>query len=150
MDQTAVVELAKNLLIVVGSLMQQPTPIEPPEVRVLPAAQIERMVCKGPCRIKAFFVPGEGIYLSDALDLEKDAMSQSILLHELVHFVQNTTGAFDAAAANCEAWYAQELEAYEVQNAFLRRNGLRLMWMDRLPKGMCTKDAAPDAASEAR
>lgn len=93
---------------------------------------------RGACTLKAFYTPEQGVIVSDQLDFTKNIMAQSILLHELVHYTQNVRGAFDAEGLDCNAWYDQELEAYEVQNAYLRRfGGQRLMWMDRLPKEMC-------------
>jgi hypothetical protein len=137
-DNGALLELARNLLLFIASASQQPAPQTLPAIQVLPVAEIQRLVCEGPCTLKAFYTPERGVIVSDQLDFAKNIMAQSILLHELVHYVQKSRGAFDATGLDCGAWYDQELEAYEIQNAYLRRfGGQQLMWMDRLPKEMC-------------
>ncbi|MEO6023168.1 MAG: DUF6647 family protein [Burkholderiales bacterium] len=138
MDKSALMELAQALLLTIGALTGKPMPETLPEIRILPAAVMQERACRDPCRIKAFYIPHEGVYLSDALNIKNDVHAKSILLHELMHFVQNARGSFDPGGIDCDRWYDQEMEAYEVQNAFLRRYGeQRLMWVDRLPKDLC-------------
>lgn len=46
-------------------------------------------------------------------------MIRSILLHELVHHLQKTTGKFEVVASFCSRRIFEELEAYEIQNRYL-------------------------------
>lgn len=48
-------------------------------------------------------------------------MIRSILLHELVHHLQKTTGKFEVVASFCSRRIFEELEAYEIQNRYLSR-----------------------------
>jgi Mlc titration factor MtfA (ptsG expression regulator) len=57
--------------------------------------------------------------VDEALDIQNDAFDRSILLHELVHHLQKTTGKFDALPNFCMRRNAQEREAYEIQNRYL-------------------------------
>ena len=149
MDKSLLVELAQALLLTIGALTGKPVPETLPEIYILPAAVMQERACKGPCRIKAFYVPEEGVYLSDALDIKNDVDAKSILLHELVHYIQSARGAFDASGIDCDRWYDQEMEAYEVQNAFLRRySEQRMMWIDRLPKDLCRNRPNSDAGEK--
>ena len=146
MDKSALIELAQALQLTIGALTGKPVPDSLPEIRTLPAAVMQERACRGPCRIKAFYIPAEGVYLSESLDIKNDVDAKSILLHELVHYVQNAQGSFDAGGVDCDRWYDQEMEAYEVQNAFLRRYGeQRMMWVDRLPKDLCRNRSVPES-----
>jgi hypothetical protein len=88
-----------------------------------------------PCPVIGFaMLPGQGALrsqagayfpLTGAIELAPDldlagAYGQSFLLHELVHAAQYASGA--DRTAPCPA--ALEAEAYRVQAAFLRENGL--------------------------
>ena len=72
-----------------------------------------------PCRARAFFAPGEGIFLDASLDLKGDFYERSILVHELVHFLQHASGRFDAEKGPCARHSAEETEAYDIQNKYL-------------------------------
>ena len=80
--------------------------------------------------------------MDEALDIENNTYDRSILLHELVHHLQKTTGKFDAVPNFCNRRNAQEREAYEIQNRYLsgqsvsRRAFVTGWW------GKCTDDEA--------
>lgn len=90
-----------------------------PEVHVIPQAVIAELVCKGPCRIQAFYHPDFGVFIDEKLDLRSDAFARSIVLHELVHHAQDVNGKFGAMPSECDRRSAAESEAYEIQNRFL-------------------------------
>jgi len=82
----------------------------------------EEMVCNAKCAALAVYRPGEGIYLDDSLKPETDLFARSILLHELVHYVQDMSGEH-ADMRPCMRWYQREQEAYAIQKIFLGMAG---------------------------
>ena len=80
------------------------------------------------------YMPGKGIFVSDAIGPLENAFTRSVLLHELVHHVQFVSGRFDIIADTCDRWYPKEREAYQVQNAYLQQEGeSRRFLLDSLP-----------------
>ena len=66
-----------------------------PRVSLVPHAVLAAHACRDSCpRVKAAYVPGEGIYVENTLDPEHRIFDRSILFHELVHFVQEQIGEF--------------------------------------------------------
>lgn len=97
-----------------------------PEVTLLPPMrsathqELEDRVCKKRCAIKAAYFPEEGILLDESLELDRSALDRSIVLHELVHYLQERSGRY-ADLTPCKRWYAREDEAYWVQQVYLKR-----------------------------
>jgi hypothetical protein len=75
--------------------------------------------------VRAFYLKGEGVFIEQSLDFRADVKARAILLHELVHHVQILSARFDSLSA-CEAWYAREQEAYQIQNEYLRAEGAQV------------------------
>jgi hypothetical protein len=118
-----------------------PSPVVLPEVHALTQPEIQRRLCEGrPCRVKAYYHPDSGIIVDESLDLQNDAFDRSILLHELVHHLQKTTGKFEIITSFCSRRISEEIEAYEIQNRYLSeihspRRALVMGWT-----GKCTDD----------
>jgi hypothetical protein len=111
-------ELVDSLLDTIVKLSDYKKPSATPRVSKVSRAEIERTVCNGPCPVKAWHVPGEGIFLDDSLMPETNLVHRSILFHELVHYLQEANGA-DASMDECERWLHREREAYGLQNQYL-------------------------------
>ena len=111
---------------------------KPDDSRFFPKPlEIQQMICKGNCGIKAFYLPDKGVFVSNAIGPLEDAFARSVVLHELVHHLQHVTGKFDMVADTCDRWYSKEREAYEIQNAYQQREGEpRRFLLDSLPH-MC-------------
>ncbi len=119
MDKSWLADLVIQLYAAVQVITGYPAPETLPEVRQLPHTEIERMVCLGPCQIRAFYHPEFGVVVDESFNLKSNLYHQSILLHELVHHAQHVTGRFDNLRSACHARSASEGEAYEVQNRYL-------------------------------
>ena len=117
-DGTALSKLVGELLIAIHALTGHPLPARVPEVAFLPHAVLEQQVCGRPCAVYGWFPPGDTIYLDQRLDPLEDVYARGILLHELVHFLQQEEGAF-APPTSCQAWVEREREAFEVQLRWL-------------------------------
>jgi hypothetical protein len=122
-DQSALVSLMVELFTAIRLVSAYPAPAVLPEVHALPQIEIQRRLCDSrPCRIKAFYHPDWGVIVDEMLDVHNDPFDRSILLHELVHHLQKTTGKFEIASF-CSRRIAEELEAYEIQNRYLSEIG---------------------------
>jgi hypothetical protein len=115
-------ELLPALVSALDQLSKYRRPVALPEIIRVPHARIEELVCKAKCAALAVYRPGEGIYLDDSLKPETDLFARSVLLHELVHYVQDMSGAH-ADMKPCMRWYHREQEAYAVQKIFLGMSG---------------------------
>ncbi len=99
-----------------------------PPIIALPAAQLSETACRGrqtaDCEnIVAAFEPDDYlIYARNTLDFE-NAADNSYLVHELVHVLQWRSEG-DAIFETCERALRTERDAYRVQNAYLKREGL--------------------------
>jgi len=114
-------ELFSVLLSWAVTLSGYPTPDHPPTVARVSHAEIERLACDGqPCNVLGWHPPGDVVYLDSRLDLAGDIYADSILVHEMVHFLQEQSGAFEAG---CHAAIGAERQAYAVQREFLVRYG---------------------------
>jgi hypothetical protein len=144
LDHSALNSLMVELFTAIRLLSAYPAPAVLPEVHSLPQSEIQRRLCDNrPCRIKAFYHPDWGVMVDDTLDIHNDPFDRSILLHELVHHLQKTTGKFEVFASFCSRRISEELEAYEIQNRYLSeihasRRALVMGW-----SGKCTDDDGP-------
>jgi hypothetical protein len=123
MTDRSIAQLMMELFTAIKLLSGYPVPATLPELHREPPARLEARVCQqAGCRVKAFYLKGEGIYIDEGLDFENNLQARSILLHELVHHVQGASGKF-GTLSDCVAWYAREQEAYQIQNRYLAAEG---------------------------
>jgi hypothetical protein len=104
------------------TLSGYPHPGECPEVQVEDRKFFVQNVCSGgPCRAVGWY-PSEGhtVYVHERLDLDTNLVHKSILLHELVHYLQWLNGK---PLETCEDFARAEREAYNVQRNFLVAHG---------------------------
>ena len=114
--------LVESLLGTIAKLSKYSKPNGRPLIFKVSRSEIERTMCRVPCPVKAWHVPGEGIFLDDSLTPETNLVHRSILLHELVHYLQEVN-AEGASMDECERWLHREREAYRLQNQFLAQVG---------------------------
>jgi hypothetical protein len=141
MDQSALASLMVELFTAIKLVSGYPSPATLPEVHLISEAEMQQRICAGkPCRVKAYYHPDQGVYVNEGMDVINDPFDRSILLHELVHHLQKTTGKFDAMPTVCYRRNAQELEAYEIQNRYLSeqrasRRAVAMGWSGRCDDG---------------
>lgn len=142
-------ELVTELLIVVQALTGYGAPASAPDVAFVPAAEIQEAACSGPCQVYGWFPPGKTIYLDDRLDPLNDLRARGILVHELVHYLQEEHAAFGDGAP-CWNWARREREAYLVQGRWLARQAtttLMTMGFGPPPWTLACRDAPEEAPS---
>ncbi len=143
MDVASLQSLISSLLLNISALSGYPIPAELPKVSLIPASEIQQRVCNKPCRARAFYLQGEGIFVDSSLDFKASMYDQSILVHELVHAMQHTNGRFDHEGTGCARYEAEEVEAYDIQNKFLSQTEDPRRFAFLAPPGVCI-DAPPD------
>jgi hypothetical protein len=119
MDSATLAGLMADLFTAIQAVSGHAIPAQMPEVHRVPQVVIQEKFCQGPCRVRAAYHPDWGVYLDERLDLERDPFDRSVLLHELVHHVQATSGHYDGEPDSCERATLEEREAYDIQNRYL-------------------------------
>src|SRR5690606_29047112 len=119
MDAAALQALVLKLLLAIQTLSGYAPPEAPPEVLFLPPEELQQRACNGRCAVFGWFPPGRIIYLEDRLDPVGDLRARAVLLHELVHFLQQENGAYEGPAT-CRTWLAREREAVDLEWRWLK------------------------------
>jgi len=110
--------LVSSLLSAIDQLSKYPRPAFAPEIFHVSQERLQELACISTCGVKATYQPGEGIFLDERLKPETSLFDRSVLLHELVHYVQELNHE-RGDARPCERWYYREIEAYAIQKTFL-------------------------------
>jgi len=111
-------KLVRQMYVVLDRLTRYRVPKVYPEIYRVPHAELENYVCGTHCAVKAWYKTGDGIYLDESLKPETSIFDRSILLHELVHFLQDRSGEY-VSMDDCNRWFHREVDAYTVQNRYL-------------------------------
>lgn len=124
MDVSSLTSLLVELFTAIRLLSGYPSPDVLPQIHRVSVAEMQQKICGGrACSVRAFYHPEWGVYVDEALDIQNNAFDRSILVHELVHHLQNTTGRFESMSNFCIRRNAEELEAYGIQNSYLADQG---------------------------
>lgn len=95
-------------------------PVKAPDLHVVPRAQLcERAGLPAACALRGLSAPDGAVYLDDALDFS-EPVDASILLHELVHYVDFMRSG---PVKNCADWMDRERRAYRIQLIALEKVG---------------------------
>jgi len=114
-------ELVSVLMAWAVQLSGYPAPSQLPEVVLVQHQRLVDEACGGQaCKVQGWLPPGDRIYLDDRLDPVGNTMDSSVLLHELVHYLQRESGRF---GSECSAAIDKEREAYATQRSFLAAYG---------------------------
>lgn len=137
-------ELCAVLLSWAVNLSGYPRPAICPSIVVVEHAYLVQRACSGrKCDVLGWY-PGHGhnIYLDARLapNVERNLHANSILLHELVHYLQWLNGKF--YDFDCEAALWAERQAYAVQRAYTVQLGTYMPTGQALPSFNCGSMAA--------
>ena len=113
-------ELIRDLTLEAAAITGLPLPMQLPPVILADQDTVARYACQGKCEALGAFHPTYGIAIVRHLDPLKNDLTRSILLHELVHFLQHENKLF-AGVNDCIRWLKREAHAYAAQNKFLRK-----------------------------
>ena len=93
-------------------------PAEPPEIRFEQHAFFVENVCGGhECRVVGWYNDADVVYIDQQYRNDEGEFASSLLVHELTHFLQHKSGAFESLS--CDDSIAREREAYRVQNDYI-------------------------------
>lgn len=115
-------EIIAGLLLFIQSQVGLFNTIEPPHIEFLQAVEIAELACEQQCGdIKGWTPPGSTVYLNQNLGITQNMFDRSIILHELVHYVQYKYQLTNMAT-DCLTWKAREAQAYQLQFLWLQEH----------------------------
>ena len=116
-------QLLKILLSWAVTLSSYSAPDQPPTVVYKPESYFHEHACGGrPCSILAWYDNNGAIFMDKRLQQQTDVMTRSMLVHEMVHYLQDLSGRYDNSS--CEDHARREREAYAIQREYgIRASG---------------------------
>lgn len=132
-DPLALKALVVQLLLAIQGLSGYSAPDQPPSVAFQPPEVLQQQACGAPCNVLGWFPPGRTIYLDDRLDPLNDLRARGILVHELVHFLQQEQNGVPTGSP-CAVWLAREREAFDIQLRWLTNQRAPLSAFSRFGK----------------
>lgn len=150
---TRLAQIVADLLLFAQAFTGYAPAEKPPEIVFLEQTELQRQACLNPCEVFGWYPYGDKIYLDTRLDPVRNLKARGVLLHELVHYLQQRNSAFTEESA-CLNWAKREQEAYRVQGAWLAQNNIvaTLYSRARPPwRGICNNEqqdnsTAPDSS----
>jgi len=102
-------------------LTSYPHPEVSPALEYRPHEFFVENVCLGhkKCSVAGWYDDNGTIFLDERVKGQYDAMTRSLIVHELVHYLQDLSGKFDAES--CDDHNRREREAYSVQRQYLNK-----------------------------
>ena len=149
-------DLYATLLSWAVTLSGYPAPAEAPIVVPKPHAFFVENACnRQECKVLGWYAGGRNLYLDETLDPEDSLFASSIVVHEMVHYLQAVArggallangAAFDSGPS-CQQSVHWEFEAYAVQREYILRYGTYLPVGGAMRDAHCEDDpaAAPQA-----
>jgi hypothetical protein len=138
--------LAKSLMHDIEYLSRYWASKQLPPISVVTQDELNRVVCKKPCAVRAAYIPDRGVLLTDTLDPINEALDRSILVHELVHFLQEINNRYSDLTP-CKRWFQREHEAYAVQNQYLYRINANRHVGGMLEPSMCKDNPSTEKSN---
>ena len=120
-------ELQATLLSWAVNLSGLPAPDQPPQLRRMPHDYFVQSACHGrECKVLGWFPPGDTVYVDDRLDPQNNLLAASIVVHEMVHYLQFRAAGKASGKGldfSCAQSIALERQAYGAQREFITRYG---------------------------
>lgn len=103
------------------SLSQYSHPGTPPEIEYKQHEFFIEKACDGnkKCDVYAWYNDTGIIYLDSRLENKTDAITRSVVVHELTHYLQDLSGEYKNMDCNLHA--KREREAYSIQRQYLNK-----------------------------
>jgi hypothetical protein len=92
-----------------------------PEILFKPHPFFVDVACHGneKCDVVAWYNNNGTIFLDDRLNGKTDAFTRSVVVHELVHYLQDISGEY--GEMDCNLYAKREREAYSIQKQYLNK-----------------------------
>ncbi|HIF50773.1 MAG TPA: hypothetical protein EYQ42_04465 [Thiotrichaceae bacterium] len=120
-----------NLLTILLSwtvyLSSYPHPGEIPELYYKPHRFFVDNACAGneKCRAAAWYNDQGVIFMDERIKDNTDAVTRSVVVHELVHYLQDLSGEYKDV--DCDLYAKREREAYAIQRQYINKIAGRFM-----------------------
>jgi len=134
MDAGTMKAIVAGLLAWLGSHSDYPLTNQAPAVALVPHSYIEDLACGVRCDVLGVYPDGNVVYVDSALKPETNICARSVILHELVHYLQDRNERFINLPPVIR-WQVREVEAYAYQRRYLRENGIKAADKPRLYLG---------------
>jgi len=116
-------ELIPLIFSTLQRLTRYPLPDQYPTVTYLSSDEQSKLAWESKCTVLGHYQGGLTVYLDDKLKPETNLFDRSVMLHEMVHYLQQLnlpeSKSELAIHEKCVLGYTREREAYAVQEAFL-------------------------------
>lgn len=137
--------LCMHLLAAAAFFAEYEPPDYCPRIELLPAAEIRHYICPGAnCATVGLYIYGQERLLIDDNSKLDDVSTRSVILHELVHFLQDRAG--ETRDRSCHATLLRERVAFWAQEQYLRENGIDATLLHNMQFYSCEEESeASDA-----
>lgn len=123
--------LCVQLLLLASELSGLPKAEQCPDVQQMHSSQLQAEVCGQPgCSVIAYYDRERRTILLDQAENLDFAYSRSILLHELVHYLQDIHQQWHGD--ECQAVRQRETQAFRAQELYLQKQGYPLPISNKL------------------
>ncbi len=82
---------------------------------------VQEVCAQRECQVIGWYNDRGIVYVDERLRYKPSAFAKSLIVHELVHYLQHQSGRFDTLS--CDDSLVREREAYSVQNDYLLQAG---------------------------
>ena len=122
-------ELIVALLLWITSHTEYKNPIKYPAVEFIEQKKLSQLACKMDCEILAYtpIEPKYKIFLSNKLDPLNDVCHRGILMHEIIHVLQEEQGVFSDYELRTKK-HMREMDALVNHNIFLSQYGKKILY----------------------
>ena len=123
-------ELIIALLLWITSNTDYINPKKLPEVKFLEQNELSQLACKNDCEILAYtpVEPKYTVYLSKKLSPLTDVCHRGILLHEIIHVLQDDQGFFEDYDDRTKK-HLREMNALVNHNIYLSNYGKKILFI---------------------
>ena len=149
-------DLYATLLSWAVTLSGYPAPAEAPVVVAKPHAFFVENACNHrECKVLGWYSGGRNLYIDETLDPEDSLFASSIVVHEMVHYLQAVargdsalaSGAAFSSVPSCREIVHWEFEAYAVQREYITRYGSVLSVGGAMREAHCEPEGDRPAAT---
>lgn len=127
MDPGTMNAIVAALLMWLGAHSGYAVDDQAPALALVPHSFVEDLACGAPCDVLGVYPDGNVVYIDQALEPETNICARSVILHELVHYLQDRGHKYLNLGPMLR-WHVREIEAYAYQRMYLQENGIEVAY----------------------
>ena len=134
-------EVIISLILWISTHTSHPKPQNDIKVEFIDQKKLQQIACKKPCEIMAYTPKSqtEKIYLINGLEPLTDVCHQAILMHEIIHIIQEENGYADEFDEKTKK-HMREMNALVNHNIFLSQYGKKILYSNGFAAKFKTND----------